>query len=91
MVFLHVVFTFDGAQATESFNKGLKELIAVIEQLTHAEGLYHSYKYLNFAAGFQDPIGGYGAEKKMRLKLVAQNYDPTGMFQRRVPRGFKLL
>ncbi|EAT83995.2 hypothetical protein SNOG_08827 [Parastagonospora nodorum SN15] len=90
MVFLQIVFTFDGVQATESFNKGLKELIAAIEQLTYAEGVYHPYKYLNFAAGFQDPIGGYGAEQKMKLKQVARKYDPTGMFQRQVPGGFKL-
>ncbi|KAH4258075.1 hypothetical protein HBI04_094760 [Parastagonospora nodorum] len=90
MVFLQIVFTFDGVQATESFNKGLKELIAAIEQLTYAEGVYHPYKYLNFAAGFQDPIGGYGAEQKMKLQQVARKYDPTGMFQRQVPGGFKL-
>lgn len=90
MVFLQIVFTFDGVQATRGLNKGLKDLIAVIEQVTQAEGVYHPYKYLNFAAGFQDPLGGYGEEQKMKLKQVARKYDPTGIFQRQVPGGFKL-
>jgi len=89
-VFLQIVFTFDGAATTEGLNHGLKDLIKAIEQLTQAEGVYHPYKYLNFAAGFQDPLSGYGEEQKMKLIQVARNYDPTGMFQRQVPGGFKL-
>jgi hypothetical protein len=91
MVFLQIVFTFDGAQATGGLEKGLKDLIEVVEELTQAEGVYHRYKYLNFAAWFQDPLGGYGKEKKAELKSVARKYDPTGVFQRQVSGGFKLL
>jgi hypothetical protein len=90
MVFLQILFTFDGAQATEGLQKGMKDLIEVIEDLTQAEGLYHRYKYLNFAAWFQDPLGSYGKEQKMALREVAKEYDPTGVFQRQVPGGFKL-
>lgn len=88
--FLQLVFTFDGPEATEGLQKGLKDLIEVIEELTRAEGVYHRYKYLNFAAWFQDPLGSYGKEQKMKLREVARKYDPTGVFQRQVPGGFKL-
>jgi hypothetical protein len=91
MVFLQIVFTFDGAEAAEGLEKGLKDLIEVIEELTQEEGVYHPYKYLNFAAWFQDPLGGYGKEQKKMLREVAQKYDPVGMFQRQVSGGFKLL
>jgi hypothetical protein len=88
--FLQLVFTFDGAEATEGLQKGLKDLVEVIEELTQAEGVYHRYKYLNFAAWFQDPLGGYGREEKKNLRDVARKYDPSGVFQRQVPGGFKL-
>jgi hypothetical protein len=90
LVFLQIVFTFDGADATAGFDKGLKDLIEVVEELTQEEGVYHPYKYLNFAAWFQDPLGSYGKEQKNRLKEVARKYDPTGLFQKQVPGGFKL-
>jgi hypothetical protein len=90
MVFLQVLLTFDGAQPTEGLQKGMKDLIEVIEELTQAEGLYHPFHYLNFAAWFQDPLGSYGQEQKAKLKEVARKYDPTGVFQRQVPGGFKL-
>ncbi|KAH7395381.1 FAD binding domain-containing protein [Phaeosphaeria sp. MPI-PUGE-AT-0046c] len=89
MVFLEVVFTFDGAEATKGLEKGLKDLIEVIEELTKAEGRYHPYKYLNFAAWFQDPLGSYGKEQKDELRRVARRYDPASVFQRQVS-GFKL-
>jgi hypothetical protein len=91
MVFLQIVFTFDGAKATLGLEKGLKDIIEVVEELTQSEGVYHPYKYLNFAAWWQDPLGSYGKEQKMRLREVARKYDPTGVFQRQVSGGFKLL
>jgi hypothetical protein len=90
LVFLQIVFTFDGAEATDGFDEGLKDLIDAVEKLTKAEGVYHPYKYLNFAAWFQDPLGSYGREQKQKLRQVARKYDPTGMFQTQVPGGFKL-
>lgn len=91
LIFLQIVFTFDGAEATEGLEKGLKDLIEVVEELTQEEGVYHRYKYLNFAAWFQDPLGGYGKEQKKKLRGVARKYDPSGMFQKQVSGGFKLL
>lgn len=91
LVFLQIVFTFDGAEATVGLDKGLKDLIEVVEELTQEEGVYHPYKYLNFAAWFQDPLGSYGKEQKKILKAVSRKYDPTGVFQKQVPGGFKLL
>ncbi|KAH8704422.1 hypothetical protein GQ44DRAFT_664060 [Phaeosphaeriaceae sp. PMI808] len=91
LVFLQTVFTFDGAEATEGLQKGLKDLIELIEELTQEEGVYHHYKYLNFAAWFQDPLGSYGRKQKKTLKSVARKYDPAGVFQKQLSGGFKLL
>jgi hypothetical protein len=91
MVFLQIVFTFGDASAIPGLEKSLKDMIEVIEELTRQEGVYHRYKYLNFAAWFQDPLGGYGKEQKRRLRDMARKYDPMGVFQKQMPGGFKLL
>lgn len=90
LVFLQVIFAFDDQKASEGLYKGLKDLIEKFEELTEEENVRHEFKYLNFAAWFQDPLGGYGKEKKKELREVARRYDPEGVFQRQVTGGFKL-
>ncbi|PQE11747.1 Bifunctional solanapyrone synthase protein [Rutstroemia sp. NJR-2017a WRK4] len=48
------------------------------------------YIFMNYASGFQDPIGSYGAENKKKMQDVSRKYDPAGLFQKGVPGGFKL-
>ena len=74
----------------QHINDMAKTLITRIEQATKAANLFNRYKYLNYAANFQDPIGSYGAVSKVNLERISQKYDPTGLFQASVPGGFKL-
>jgi hypothetical protein len=90
LVFLEVLFMFDDGKASEGLYKGLKDFIEKFEELAEEEGVRHSFKYLNFAAWFQDPLGGYGQEQKKELRKVAKKYDPEGVFQKQVTGGFKL-
>jgi hypothetical protein len=90
LIFLKIIFTFEDAAATEGFEEALKDLVGSIEALAKEEGVYHRYKYLNFAASFQDPLASYGAEEVEMLRRVARKYDPAGVFQTQVPGGFKL-
>ncbi|KAI9671566.1 MAG: hypothetical protein M1817_003618 [Caeruleum heppii] len=46
--------------------------------------------YLNYAAKWQSPIKGYGADVARTLADTSKKYDPEGVFQRWVPGGFKL-
>lgn len=71
-------------------NKMAQKLIGRIEEATKAAKLFNRYKYLNYAANFQDPIGSYGAASKVNLQRISKKYDPTGIFQTSVPGGFKL-
>lgn len=48
------------------------------------------FRYLNYCDGTQDPLGSYGADNIRKMKAAAAKYDPTGVFQTRVPGGFKL-
>ncbi|CAN9235197.1 unnamed protein product [Alternaria alternata] len=90
LVFLQIIFTFEDAAATDGFEEALKDLVRLIEGLTKEESVFHPYKYLNFAASFQDPLASYGGIELRRMKKVARKYDPTGVFQTQVPGGFKL-
>lgn len=48
------------------------------------------FVYMNYADGAEDVLGSYGAENVRFIGEVAARYDPEGVFQRRVPGGFKI-
>jgi hypothetical protein len=48
------------------------------------------FKYLNYAAPFQDPIGSYGEANQTKLREASHKYDPDKLFQKGVPGGWKL-
>lgn len=56
-------------------------------------GEYDPYLYLNYAntAGWQgSPITSYGWGSAARLRQTSAKVDPSGVFQKKVPGGFKL-
>lgn len=66
---------------------------AVLDQSVSAakeRGLYHPFKYMNYAAMDQDPIGSYGKDNVEFLKRVREIYDAEGVFAALVPGGHKL-
>jgi FAD/FMN-containing dehydrogenase len=70
-----------------AFSNSLYErLVAEAEK----KGLNNEYIYMNYASPYQDVISSYGAANKQRLKSIAGEYDPTGVFQRLQPGYFKL-
>ena len=82
--------TWTRAQDDSLIHSVARTLINDIDQVTKAAGLFHRYKYLNYAATFQDVIGSYGPASKAQLQAVSQKYDPEGFFQAGIPGGFKL-
>ncbi|KAI1143675.1 FAD binding domain-containing protein [Hypoxylon sp. FL0543] len=63
---------------------------AQIKELTKSLGGDMDFIYLNYADGSQDPLGNYGAANIQHIRDVAAAYDPTGVFQSRIPGGFKI-
>lgn len=49
-----------------------------------------NFRYLNYSDISQDPLRTYGESNVKQMQKVAIKYDPTGIFQRRVPGGFKI-
>ena len=70
------------AAARTLFEKG--------EAASKSAGTFDPYLYLNYAAPWQKPIAGYGAQSQTNLRSVSRKYDPRGLFQKQVPGGFKL-
>lgn len=67
-----------------------QELYERSEAAAAEMGVQEDYLYLNYAAEWQDPIAGYGADVVARLQATSKKYDPRGVFQKQVPGGFKL-
>ncbi|KAM0814091.1 hypothetical protein AB5N19_14093 [Seiridium cardinale] len=67
-----------------------KAAIQEIEDFAKEVGGDVGFRYLNYCDGSQDPLGSYGEENIRKMKDAATKYDPTGVFQTRVPGGFKL-
>lgn len=82
--------TWNDAQDDSTIKTVTQNLVDHIDQATKAAGLFRDFKYLNYAASFQDPISSYGATNKGHLQSVSRRYDPTGFFQNSIPGGFKL-
>lgn len=67
-----------------------RRFVDELEAVSKKHNTYHPFLYINYAAPFQDPICGYGAESVAFLKETASKYDPNGVFQTLMPGGFKL-
>ncbi|KAH6652289.1 6-hydroxy-D-nicotine oxidase [Truncatella angustata] len=53
-------------------------------------GVNVEWEYLGYADGSQDPLSTYGSENVQFIREVATKYDSEGIFQTRVPGGFKI-
>lgn len=49
-----------------------------------------AWRYLNYADPSQDPLKTYGGDNVDYIRAVAAKYDPQGVFQKRIPGGFKI-
>lgn len=63
---------------------------ANVDEAVKASGNNLPMVYLNYANPSQDPLGSYGVENVAFMRDIAAKYDPQGIFQRRVPGGFKI-
>ncbi|KAK2042422.1 FAD-binding domain-containing protein [Colletotrichum somersetense] len=69
---------------------GIKAVLEKSVAAAKERGLYHPFKYMNYAAEDQDPIAGYGADNVAFLKKVKKKYDAEGLFTELVPGWFKV-
>ena len=83
-------YSWSLASDDEAITSAAHKLIGDIDTATTKAGHYNPFKYLNYAAYWQNPIASYGEGEVRNLKAVAQKYDPSGLFQTGCPGGFKI-
>lgn len=74
----------------DSIIQASKGVLEKIDEDAASRGTAVSYKYMNYAYNFQNPIASYGTELHETLRRVSEKYDADGLFQKGVPGGFKL-
>ncbi|PYH35827.1 FAD-binding oxidoreductase [Aspergillus neoniger CBS 115656] len=90
LMFVLLSATWDDEADDAQVNKMAQELIAGIEGRAKQTDAYHPFKYLNYAGEFQEPIASYGQDSVKFLQRVSRSFDPRGVFQSKVPGGFKI-
>lgn len=90
---------FDMYQSYLSWSEAKDDELFINQGLTLTDGIQKfakehdtalEYLYLNYADHDQDPLSAYGADNVDFMKKVAEKYDPTGVYQRLMPGGFKI-
>ncbi|KAI1181437.1 FAD-binding domain-containing protein [Nemania serpens] len=66
------------------------KIVKAMDATAAKAGGLHRFKYLNYADPSQDVFGSYGEENLAFLRATSRKYDPHGVFQKKVPGGFKL-
>lgn len=61
-----------------------------LKQYSIEIGVDVEWQYLGYSDGTSDPLSTYGPQNIQLMRNVAARYDPEGIFQHRVPGGFKL-
>ena len=80
----------DGADQEAVGRKKVLEWKDALEEYSRSVGAFVAYRYSNYADASQDVLGSYGQENVQKMLTVSEKYDPSGIFQRRMPGGFKL-
>lgn len=71
------------------YRKG-RDAFTAVKTVAEQNGVLRKFEYLNYAGPHQSPLASYGADNLNFLRQVSRKYDPTGVFQSKVPGGFKL-
>ncbi|KAI0600388.1 FAD binding domain-containing protein [Biscogniauxia sp. FL1348] len=69
---------------------GLNVMTAQLKEISKSTATDLDFLYLNYADASQDILGNYGLKNIQHMRDVAARYDPAGVFQKRVPGGFKI-
>ncbi|KAH7072187.1 hypothetical protein BKA63DRAFT_544548 [Paraphoma chrysanthemicola] len=85
-----IAFQFEESAATDGLAAATEQFAKEIDQIAAQDKVRDEHLYLNYAGGWQDVFGGYGAESVENMRRVSRKYDSSGMFQNQVKGGFKL-
>ncbi|RYP41989.1 hypothetical protein DL767_000620 [Monosporascus sp. MG133] len=77
-------------QLAETVYPSYKAAIEEVESYAKSVDGNIEFRYLNYCDSSQDPLGSYGKENIRNMGDATARYGPGGIFQKRVPGGFKI-
>jgi hypothetical protein len=90
LTILNLNFAWSHSTHDTAIHSATERFIARAEAAAKEMGLWHRFKYMNYASLDQDVFAGYGVENVQRLRSVQAKYDPENVFGRLQPGYFKL-
>lgn len=72
------------------YNRFARSIFDEIENAVQKMEAAHPFRYMNYAADFQDVYASYGEESLARLRAIRDNVDQHHVFTRLVPGGLEL-
>ncbi|RYP16713.1 hypothetical protein DL765_004949 [Monosporascus sp. GIB2] len=89
-VMFQVQLMVNGIEQEELARERMVQFRETIKQYSVDMGGAVDWEYLSYADFTQDPLRTYGEGNVGYIREVAAKYDPTGVFQSRMPGGFKI-
>jgi FAD/FMN-containing dehydrogenase len=88
----HALFyvSWTDAKDDEAIMKAAKEYMSRAVDIGRELGKGNDYVYMPYSSPYQAVVDGYGSANVERLKAIAEKYDPTGVWRKLQPGGFKL-
>lgn len=92
LILLLLSYNWSSRDDDKDVETAARKLIADIDKKTKEMGVWNRFKYLNYAAAWQeqDVFEGYGEENLAFLRDVGERYDKVGLWRERCPGGFKV-
>ena len=78
------------SEVNDAVHAKVEEVVAAVDGKAKSMGMLKKFVYTNYADWSQHPIESYGKKNVEFLKRTAKKYDLKGVFQKKVPGGFKL-
>ncbi|KAI0382413.1 hypothetical protein F5Y04DRAFT_279702 [Hypomontagnella monticulosa] len=90
LIIVNLSMTWSNIADDYAVDKAARALVATIERDIEALDALDRFRYVNYAAPWQQPIQGYGEASMSRMKAIREAYDPKLVFTDVVPGGFKI-
>lgn len=87
---MNLLARWENAEDDDAVYSTLQRIEDRVNSASSQRGLYHCFKYVNYASHFQDAFKGYGESNRERLLQISKECDPDGIFQDLALSGHKL-